>query len=66
MSDTKTKGVMDALKNRSGFGSKKGVALLGIVKKLTAKRKAEGKDTMAHEGKEPLMKKMMEKKMGTD
>lgn len=36
----KTKGVMTALKGRTGFGSKKGVNLLGIVQKLTEKRKA--------------------------
>ena len=36
----KSKGVMTALKGRKGFGSKKGVALLGIVQKLTEKRKA--------------------------
>lgn len=36
----KTKGVMTALKGRTGFGSKKGVNLLGIVQKLTAKREA--------------------------
>ena len=35
-----TKGVMTALKGRKGFGSKKGVSLLKIVQKLTAKRKA--------------------------
>lgn len=35
----KAKGVMTALKGRTGFGSKKGVALLGIVQKLTEKRK---------------------------
>jgi hypothetical protein len=38
MSD-KAKGVMAALKGRKGLGSKKGVALLGLVKKLSAKRK---------------------------
>lgn len=36
----KTAGVMTALKGRKGFGSKKGVALLGIMAKLSAKRKA--------------------------
>lgn len=37
--DKKTSGVMDALKTREGFISpKKGVNLLGIVQKLTAKR----------------------------
>lgn len=41
-SANKTKGVMTALKGRNGFGSKKGVALLGIVQKLSAKRKAMG------------------------
>lgn len=40
----KTKGVMTALKGRKGFGSKKGIALLGIVQKLTAKRKNAGSD----------------------
>ena len=34
----KSKGVMTALNGRKGFGSKKGVALLGIVQKLTKKR----------------------------
>ena len=37
----KTKGIMTALKGRKGFGSKKGISLLGIVQKLTAKRKAK-------------------------
>jgi hypothetical protein len=36
----KTTGVMTALKGRKGFGSKKGEALLGIMAKLSAKRKA--------------------------
>lgn len=36
----KTTGVMTALKGRTGFGSKKGVNLLGIVQKLTDKREA--------------------------
>lgn len=37
----KIKGVISALKNRSDFGAvKKGVSLLGIVQKLTEKRKA--------------------------
>ena len=48
MSDTKTTGVMAALKGRSGFGSKKGVSLLGIVQKLTKKRAASKEDS-AHE-----------------
>lgn len=48
--DTKTRGVMTALKGRKGFGSKKGVNLLGIVKKLSAKRKAMGeKETSAED-----------------
>ena len=38
MDGEKTKGVMTALKGRKGFGSKKGVNLLGIVQKLTKKR----------------------------
>ena len=54
---------MTALKGRKGFGSKKGVNLLGIVQKLTAKRKAAGGDSMMHEKMEPAMKKVMEKKM---
>ena len=40
MDSPKKEGVMAALKGRKGFGSKKGVALLGIVQKLSAKRKA--------------------------
>ena len=40
-SATKTTGVMNALqRGKAGFGSKRGVALLGIVKKLSEKRKA--------------------------
>jgi len=61
---TKTKGVMTALKGRKGFGSKKGTALLGIVKKLTEKRKAAGGGSMPMENVESPMKKMMAKKMG--
>lgn len=38
--DKKTTGVMDALKGREGFASKKGVDLMGIVKKLSDKRAA--------------------------
>jgi hypothetical protein len=38
--NSKATGVMAALKGRKGFGSKKGVNLLGLVKKLSAKRKA--------------------------
>jgi hypothetical protein len=34
-----TSGVMDALKGRKGFASKKGVSLLAIVQKLTKRRK---------------------------
>lgn len=41
--DKKIEGVMDALKERDSFSSKKGVNLLGIVQKLTAKREAAGK-----------------------
>jgi hypothetical protein len=51
-STTKTKGVMTALKGRSGFGSKKGVALLGIVQKLSEKRRA-----MAGQAKPMVMPK---------
>lgn len=40
----KTTGVMTALKGRTGFGSKKGVNLLGIVQKLSAKREAMKKE----------------------
>lgn len=40
MDKTKTSGVMAALKGRSGLETKKGVNLLGIVQKLTEKRKA--------------------------
>lgn len=36
----KGKGVMSALKGRGALSDKKGPKLLGIVKKLTAKRKA--------------------------
>lgn len=36
----KTTGVMTALKSRSEIGSPKGVNLLGIVQKLSAKREA--------------------------
>lgn len=39
MEDKKSKGVVEAIKNRGSF-NKKGVSLLGIVKKLSAKRKA--------------------------
>ena len=39
--DKKTSGVMDALKTReTAIAPKKGVNLLGIVQKLTEKRKA--------------------------
>ena len=38
--DKKIEGVMDALKGREDFSPKKGVNLLGIVQKLTEKRKA--------------------------
>ena len=65
MADTKTTGVMSALKGRSGFASKKGGALLAIVAKLTAKRKSQG-DTAAHEAGEPASKKAAEAKAGTD
>lgn len=43
MSTIKTaKGVMDAIKGRSGMGSpKKGVQLLSIVQKLSDKRKTQ-------------------------
>ena len=42
--DEKSKGVMTALKGRRNFGSEKGPSLLGIVQKLTKKRRAmEGK-----------------------
>jgi hypothetical protein len=48
----KTKGVMTALKGRKGFGSKKGVNLLGIVQKLSAKRKSmKGEKETAAEDK---------------
>jgi len=40
MINNKVKGVMNALKDRSGIASKKGVNLVGIVQKLAAKRKA--------------------------
>lgn len=36
----KAAGVMSAIKSRKDFGSKKGAGLLGIVEKLSAKRKA--------------------------
>jgi hypothetical protein len=62
----KAKGVMTALKGRKGFGSKKGVALLAIVQKLTAKRKAAGGDTAAHENAENPMKEAAEAKAGKD
>ena len=38
--DKKTTGVMTALKGRKNFDAKKGVSLLGIVQKLSKKRKA--------------------------
>lgn len=44
MASKKTEGVMEALKSRKGFESKKGVSLLGIVKKLSNKRKALKED----------------------
>ena len=62
----KTAGVMTALKGRKGFGSKKGVALLGIVKKLTAKRKAMKGDSAAHESMESPAKVSAEAKAGKD
>lgn len=62
----KTTGVMTALKGRSGFGSKKGGALLAIMAKLTAKRKAAKGDSAAHEAGEPASKKAAEAKAGTD
>ena len=34
-------GIMAAIKNRKGLAPKKGVNLMGIVEKLTAKRKAK-------------------------
>jgi hypothetical protein len=61
----KTKGVMAALKGRKGFGSKKGVNLLGIVQKLTAKRKAMGGDSMKGDDMGPMMKKVMARKKGS-
>ncbi len=36
----KSKKVIETLKGKNLFGSKKGIALLSIVRKLTAKRKA--------------------------
>lgn len=44
MAKSKTESVMAALKGRSGFATKKGVSLVGIVKKLSDKRKAMSKD----------------------
>jgi len=48
----KSKGVMTALKGRKGFGSKKGVNLLAIVQKLSAKRKAIKKGDNDEDDKE--------------
>lgn len=61
MENTKTKKVMTALKGRSGFGSKKGVALLAIVKKLTDKRNA-AKSKSQGSGESPASQ-AFEKKM---
>lgn len=49
----KVNGVITALKGRKGVGSKKGESLLGIVEKLSAKRKAsaEKKEGMGGCGK---------------
>ena len=56
----KAKKVIEALKGKKGFGSPKGVALLAIVKKLTAKRKAMGKEGVAHEKAESAAQEMAE------
>jgi hypothetical protein len=56
----KAKGVIEALKGKKGFGSSKGVALLAIVKKLSAKRKAMGKKEVAHEKAESKAGEMAE------
>jgi hypothetical protein len=53
MHTAKSLGVMAALKGRKGFGSKKGVSLLGIVQKLSKRRKEKGEESKAHESKEP-------------
>lgn len=61
----KATGVMTALKGRTGFGSKKGVNLLGIVQKLTAKREAAGgKPALPEQAKVPS-KTMPAKAKGT-
>jgi len=59
----KTSKVMSALKDRGVFQSKKGVSLLGIVQKLTEKRKAmgESEDTKSHESMESPADKTLEK-----
>lgn len=62
----KAKSVMGALSGRKGLGSKKGVNLLGIVAKLTKKRKAMDGDTLAHEKSESPLKKALEKKTGKE
>jgi hypothetical protein len=62
--DKKIKRVLTALKGRKGVAHKKGVNLLGIVQKLTAKRKAvEGK---AHELGESPKKESVEDSRGED
>ena len=66
MASQKSSSVIEALKGRKGFGSKKGVSLLGLVKKLSAKRAAskEGKnDTAKHESSEPASKESSEESM---
>ncbi len=46
----KSKSVMAAIKGRKGVAPKKGVALLGIMQKLTAKRKAANGDVKDGKG----------------
>lgn len=62
MADTKTEGVMTALKGRKGFAPKKGVSLLGIVEKLTKKRAAAKDETPEHENAESKSKEKSEGK----
>ena len=60
MENTKTKGIMTALKGRNGLESKKGVSLLGIVQKLTKKRESMGENTSGTEKVESSVKEKEE------
>lgn len=54
----KAKKVIETLKGKNLFGSKKGIALLSIVRKLTAKRKASQEENPSEDKSEtPEMEK---------